>query len=244
MYLPLGGAAPPGCPSIAESAVSGISQMVFLWTVMSVFAAVNNVVANINNNQNNNNNNDNDINFNIVSTQNTQISSNVNNANTISIMLPPPIPVLAGGRSFEAEMRLKRFIAREERLRKKRELALNKTSITDDPIKEQISLISLDILRFLVEPKGQRFAQNLEHRDCLGRRLCQASQSKSTEWQTMSFLQSAMLKLTYFALLYVEIEDHSQAFIHFMEALDSEENIDCEDLFWKCTTDDEYIQYI
>ena len=192
MYLPLGGAAPPGCPSIAESAVSGISQMVFLWTVMSVFAAVNNVVANINNNQNNNNNNDNDINFNIVSTQNTQISSNVNNANTISIMLPPPIPVLAGGRSFEAEMRLKRFIAREERLRRKRELALNKTTITD-PIKEQISLISLDILRFLVEPKGQRFAQNLEHRDCLGRRLCQASQSKSTEWQNMSFLQSTLI---------------------------------------------------
>ena len=45
MYLPLGGSAPPGCPSIAESAVTGISQMVFLWTIMSVFAAVNNVVG-------------------------------------------------------------------------------------------------------------------------------------------------------------------------------------------------------
>ena len=74
--------------------------MVFVWTIMSVFAAVSNVVANINNNQNNNNNNDNNINLNIVSTQNTQISSNVNNANTISIMLPPPIPVLAGGRKL------------------------------------------------------------------------------------------------------------------------------------------------
>lgn len=122
MYLPLGGSAPPGCPSIAESAVTGISQMVFLWTIMSVFAAVSNVVANINNNQNNNNNNNNNINLNIVSTQDTQISSNVNNANTISIMLPPPIPVLAGRRSLEAEMRLKRFIEREERLRKKRAL--------------------------------------------------------------------------------------------------------------------------
>ena len=77
---------------------------------MSVFAAVSNVVANINNNQNNNNNNDNNINLNIVSTQNTQISSNVNNANTISIMLPPPIPVLAGGRKLESERRLKRHV--------------------------------------------------------------------------------------------------------------------------------------
>ena len=242
MYLPLGGAAPPGCPSIAESAVSGISQMVFLWTVMSVFAAVNNVVANINNNQNNNNNNDNDINFNIVSTQNTQISSNVNNANTISIMLPPPIPVLAGGRKLEAEMRLKRFIAREERLRRKREIS--PLTNQNNSIQEQISLTSLDILRFLVEPKGQRFAQNLERRDCLGRRLCQLSQSTQS-MDDVPVLQSALWKLTYFALLYVEIEDHSQAFIHFMEALNSIDSstIDCEDLFWKCTTDDEYIQF-
>ena len=29
MYLPLGGSAPPGCPSIAESAVTGISQVIF-----------------------------------------------------------------------------------------------------------------------------------------------------------------------------------------------------------------------
>jgi len=42
--------------------------------------------ANINNNQNNNNNNDNNVNLNIVSTHNTQISANTNNANTISIM--------------------------------------------------------------------------------------------------------------------------------------------------------------
>ena len=40
MYLPLGGVPPSGCPSIAESAATGISQMVFVWTIMSVFAAV------------------------------------------------------------------------------------------------------------------------------------------------------------------------------------------------------------
>ena len=91
----------------------------FLTTMALTSTIAANIANNVNNN--NNNNNDNNINLNIVSTQNTQISSNVNNANTISIMLPPPIPVLAGGRKLEAEYRLKRFIAREERLRKKRE---------------------------------------------------------------------------------------------------------------------------
>lgn len=101
LYLPLGGGGGQGCPSLAESAVVGISQMTFLWTVMSVFNVVANVVANINNNQNNRNNNNNNLNINKISTQNTQISANTNNANTISIMLPPPIPVLAGKLSFE-----------------------------------------------------------------------------------------------------------------------------------------------
>ena len=46
-----------------------------------------------------------------------------------------------------------------------------------------------------------------------------------------------------FALLYAELEDHSQAFINFMEAVSNDEvnGLDCEDLFWKCTTDEEYI---
>merc|ERR1739836_162470 len=85
LYLPLGGGGAKGCPSMAESAVVGISQMTFLWTVMSVFNVVANVVANINNNQNNRNNNNNNLNINKISTQNTQISANTNNANTISI---------------------------------------------------------------------------------------------------------------------------------------------------------------
>ena len=64
LYLPLGGGGSKGCPSMAESAVVGISQMTFLWTVMSVFNVVANVVANINNNQNNRNNNNNNLNIN------------------------------------------------------------------------------------------------------------------------------------------------------------------------------------
>ena len=98
---------------------AGISQMTFLWTVMSVFNVVANVVANINNNQNNRNNNNNNLNINKISTQNTQISANTNNANTISIMLPPPIPVLAGGRQLDSQQRLQRFVERERKIRKR-----------------------------------------------------------------------------------------------------------------------------
>ena len=46
-----------------------------------------------------------------------------------------------------------------------------------------------------------------------------------------------------FALLYTELEDHSQAFINFMDAISSNEinGLDCEDVFWKCSTDDDYV---
>ena len=205
-------------------------QMVFLWTIMSVFAAVSNVVANINNNQNNNNDNNNNINFNIVSSQNTQISSNVNNANTISIMLPPPIPVLAGRKKREAELKLARFLAREEHK--------NRPKLAQNATVDAISLISLDILRFVIEPKN---FETLETRDCLGKRICQLAKNPSSEIQN-NFLQTAMLKLTSFALLYAELEDHTQAFIHFMEAIgDDLTQIQCEDLFWKCSTDEDFV---
>ena len=38
-----------------------------------------------------------------------------------SVMLPPPLPIFAGGRKLEAELRLKRFIENEEKRRRKRE---------------------------------------------------------------------------------------------------------------------------
>ena len=132
LYLPLGGGGSKGCPSLAESAVVGISQMTFLWTVMSVFNVVANVVANINNNQNNRNNNNNNLQINKISTQNTQISANTNNANTITIMLPPPIPVLAGGRQLDAQQRLKRFVERERRIRKREAKETQKGTKTEE----------------------------------------------------------------------------------------------------------------
>ena len=127
---------------------AGISQMTFLWTVMSVFNVVANVVANINNNQNNRNNNNNNLNINKISTQNTQISANTNNANTISIMLPPPIPVLAGGRQLDSQQRLKRFVERERKIRKREAEAAHNSTQTD--MKYEFSKVAFDIMQGLV----------------------------------------------------------------------------------------------
>ena len=114
-------------------------------------------------------------------------------------------------------------------------------------VKDQVSLVSVDILKYLFEAPNQRFAQALEQRDCLGRRLCQMSQKSKEKVLTssVSILESVMLKLTTFALLYVELEDHTQTFIKFIEAMGDEKinEIDCENLFWKCASDDEYFTF-
>ena len=110
-------------------------------------------------------------------------------------MLPPPIPILGRKRQFEAEWKLQRFVARQLRLRKKRELTQNQAAIQDISLKDQISLISIDILRFLFEPRNLRFGQGLEQRDCLGRRICQLAQT-SHEDLTKSAMESVLLKLT------------------------------------------------
>merc|ERR1712217_194708 len=127
--------------------------MTFLWTVMSVFNVVANVVANINNNQNNRNNN---LNINKISTQNTQISANTNNANTISIMLPPPIPVLAGGRQLDSQQRLKRFVERERKIRKREAEAHNSTQID---MKYEFSKVAFDIMQGFVNSTSDETTQ-------------------------------------------------------------------------------------
>ena len=64
-------------------------------------------------------------------------------------------------------------------------------------LKDQVSLITIDILKYLFEAPNQRFAQVTEQRDCLGRRLCQISQkSQKKISSTMSLLETVMFKLT------------------------------------------------
>ena len=220
LYLPLGGGPSKGCPSLAESSVVGISQMTFLWTVMSVFNVVANVVASINNNQNNRNNNNNNLQINKISTQNTQISANTNNANTISIMLPPPIPVLAGGRQLDAQQRLRRFVERERKVRARQR---REAEVVDSEARFQA--VAMDLLEHVVT-SGERG-------ECLGRHLCHLSRLP-----TSSYLDSLPLKVATTALLWVQLEDTSQSYSDFLANVvrdDFDETLDCDLIFYKCT---------
>ena len=225
LYLPLGGGGSKGCPSLAESAVVGISQMTFLWTVMSVFNVVANVVANINNNQNNRNNNNNNLQINKISTQNTQISANTNNANTITIMLPPPIPVLAGGRQLDAQQRLKRFVERERRIRKRE--AMSESNETEENEEIKFRRIANDVILNIVGSYGD------QSQDCLGRHLCHLG----ARTQGKSSMETVASKIATFALMWVQLEDRSQSFMQFLENVstnDFDEKLDCDLIFYKC----------
>ncbi|XP_023321077.1 uncharacterized protein LOC111695851 [Eurytemora carolleeae] len=220
LYLPLGGGGGGGCPSLAESAVVGVSQMVFLWTVMSVFNVVANVVANINNNQNNNNNNNNNLQINKISTQNTQISANTNNANTITIMLPPPIPVLAGGRRLDAQRRLKRFVERERKLEERKKGIYSK-DLNFLPTASNIFKSVLD-------------SDGLISTECLGRHLCHLSKD---ETEQLDFKQSVALKTMTFALMWMKLEDRSQSFVEFLDNMvlgNLDQDLDCDLIFYTC----------
>ena len=231
LYLPLGGGASKGCPSLAESSVVGISQMVFLWTVMSVFNVVANVVASINNNQNNRNNNNNNLNINKISTQNTAISANTNNANTITIMLPPPIPVLAGGRQLDAQQRLKRFVERERKMKKGQDHGHEV-----EPNVMSFERIAMDILEHIV---AQRNAWDTGTTDCLGRNLCHLSRASPGE-PHRSHLETVALKIATTVLLWVQLDDTSQSYINFLNNVisdDFDETLDCDLIFYKCQSD-------
>ena len=237
LYLPLGGGASKGCPSLAESSVVGISQMVFLWTVMSVFNVVANVVASINNNQNNRNNNNNNLNINKISTQNTAISANTNNANTITIMLPPPIPVLAGGRQLDAQQRLKRFVERERKIKKRQaeeqmgqENKVEQTTVS-------FERVAMDILEHIV---SRRSAWDTGTPDCLGRDLCHLSRKLPEKTHSSSHLETVALKIATTVLLWVQLEDTSLSYINFLNnvtADDFDETLDCDLIFYQCKSE-------
>lgn len=198
---------------------------------MSVFNVVSNIVANINNNQNNNNNNNNNLQINKISTQNTQITANTNNANTISIMLPPPIPVLGRGLKIDAKKRLKRFVERERKL----ELRRNGTLILGAAAGDNQSFIlsAIPILRLMLDDDVDN--------DCLGRQLCHVSKDIPTlgSGVRVDYLETVALKTTLFGLLWVKLEDRSESFVEFLDRLVSHEldqELDCDLIFYQCSS--------
>merc|ERR550532_1135658 len=207
--------------------------MTFLWTVMSVFNVVANVVASINNNQNNRNNNNNNLNINKISTQNTAISANTNNANTITIMLPPPIPVLAGGRQLDAQQRLKRFVERERKIKKRQ--AAEQMGQESKLVQTEISFerVAMDMLEHIV---ARRADWDTGTPDCLGRNLCHLSR-KLPEKSHISHLETVALKIATTVLLWVQLDDTSQSYINFLNNVtsdDFDESLDCDLIFYQC----------
>ena len=64
-------------------------------------------------------------------------------------------------------------------------------------MQDRISLISIDILKFLTEPKEMWFS---EARDCLGRRVCQLAQNRSGAKEN-SVIKAVLLKLTWYVTI-------------------------------------------
>ena len=180
-------------------------------------------------NQNNRNNNNNNIQINKISTQNTQISANTNNANTISIMLPPPIPVLAGGRQLDAQQRLKRFVEREQKMKQRQARAAGRPE-QPDGTEVAFQAVAMDLLQHIVT--NQEAGQ-----DCLGRHLCHLSRETRAR-AGASHLETAGLRLASLALLWVQLADSSQSYSNFLNNVvtdDFDETLDCDLIFCKCT---------
>ena len=64
-------------------------------------------------------------------------------------------------------------------------------------MQDRISLISIDILKFLTEPKEMWFS---EARDCLGRRVCQLAQNRSGAKEN-SVMKAVLSKLTWYVTI-------------------------------------------
>ena len=86
-------------------------------------------------------------------------------------MLPPPIPVLAGGRQLDAEQRLRRFVEREHKLRTRREERGNSTDQY-----RQFSEATFSVLLSLVSSH-----QDDQSQACLGRQLCRLREAIRVE---------------------------------------------------------------
>ena len=104
-------------------------------------------------------------------------------------MLPPPIPVLAGGRQLDAEQRLRRFVEREHKLRTRREERGNSTVEREHKLRtrreergnstdqyRQFSEATFSVLLSLVSSH-----QDDQSQACLGRQLCRLREAIRVE---------------------------------------------------------------
>ena len=243
LYIPLGSSssspssASTSCPTREDASLVSLMQMAFLSMTVSVFT----LVASISNNLNNNNNNDNNNNVNFVNQKNNNLNMNQNIVNQINIDLPPPVP---GRRKRSAEeLQLMEKLRMQFRQREHELMTVQSSSsclANELMAQETIDVISEIVKDYVLDENQMPSKPN---RQCLGREVCLwlNIQSKG-DTSKVSFVKRFFRELQISYLLYLELEDRSSGFAHYLEQVshNSDKNLDCFELFPKCGMSNEY----
>ena len=143
-------------------------------------------------------------------------------------MLPPPIPVLAGGRQLDAQQRLKRFVERERKLRK-REAGGSDSTEKDKDEEVDFRILTTAVLQNIVGSELNHYSH-----DCLGRHLCHLGST----FDRHSPMNRLAWRIATFGLMWIQLEDRSQSFVQFLDNVSSDEfdeKLDCDLIFYKCS---------
>ena len=154
--------------------------------------------------------------------------------------------LIEGGRQLDAQQRLKRFVERENKMRiREAEANFTNTSISDSSIEYSIAAFNTlqEITKIYHNGKNElQINANMllmlsivEDYSCLGRQLCHLGQTNRHTFS--SLMEGIVLRLTSFALMWIQLEDRSQSFIQFLENVtkdDFDEYLDCDMIFYKC----------
>ena len=95
---------------------------------------------------------------------------------------------------------------------------------------EEFSQATFQLLRGLLSSPG-------EDQACLARDLCHLSSSSYNNNNNSDLMTNIVVKMMTFALMWVELEDRSQAFLQFLENItrdDFDQSLDCDLIFYRC----------
>ena len=97
---------------------------------------------------------------------------------------------------------------------------------------EEFSEATFQLLRGLLSSPG-------EDQACLARHLCHLSSNinNNNNNNNNGLMTNIVVKMMTFALMWVELEDRSQAFLQFLENItrdDFDQSLDCDLIFYRC----------
>ncbi len=241
MYVNVGGGSSGdnSCPSVADSSAVSLAQMAFLSMTVSIFT----VVATVANNLNNNNNNNNENNLNFVQQKQNNLQMNQNIVNQINVDLPPPVPGKRSISDVNMEKRVKEVL--EARIRQY-DMCQDNKDLTPEAAEAVLNILRGMLREHETKAKsssiGSPTLDTPGSRECLARELCLRSLWSHKEDKVLTPVQTALYQLQSFALLYVQLDDHSLNFGNFLDKVtDAEGNFktarDCFAMFPYCGID-------